>query len=388
MAGVQDILRPVTITKIVSRLAASYNTLLTFMGMQPGGPLERVVGGRDASYDIFNNVRTVGKLTAPGTPASRRARNPVGRVPFTFPRMHESMFLLAEEISNLRRIGGPSAERDLQAQDYIKRQMIMPAQRAANFRAAMVSGMMQNSLYAGADGQDWYLTFTSSGNLFQINSQLPSGNQNQLNMVYQISPESGSIYGANIIDVSWANSSANIPLHLSKMNAAMRKQSGVQLAHMWCDSITWNYVISNDYVASQAGIAESPFSTYQRVIGEGPDGTPLNEFLGVIKAVPWLTWHISDEVIDIGAVGSETPTQLIPANQCFGMPQPNALWTEMLLGSEPIAEYDNGPWQQKIGLSTWTKTTSNPTGWEVFTLDNALSVLEVPAAIVNPTVIF
>src|SRR5260221_34207 len=99
------------------------------MGMQPGGRLERRVGGRDAAYDIFNNVRTAGLGRAPGAPAGRRARNPVGRVPFTFPRMQERVFLLAEEITNLRRVGGPSAERDLAAADSPRRQMVPPAQR-------------------------------------------------------------------------------------------------------------------------------------------------------------------------------------------------------------------------------------------------------------------
>lgn len=386
MAGIQDILRPITITKVVSRLAAAVDPFLTYMGMEPGGRLERIVGGRDAAYDVFNNVRTVGKGRAPGTAAGRRARNPVGRVPFTFPRMHEEVWLLAEEISNLRRIGGPSAERDLTAQDYIRRQMIMPAQRAANFRLAMLFGMLKDQLYVATSGDDWYFTYTSSGSLFQLSQGMPAGNKTQLNMPGK--DGTTSLYGGNIIDVSWDNPSANIPLHLAKINAAFLAQYGGRLEDMGCRHQMWNNIINNDYIAQQAGIANSPFESFQRKVGEGPDGTPINAFIGKIRAAEWIDIHITDNGLELGAEGSETFTQHIDTNNVLFMPKPSPQIFEMLLGSEPIAEYDNGPWQTKIGLASWTKTSFNPTGWEVFTLDNALAVNYVPTSVAYGTVVF
>lgn len=386
MAGIQDILRPVTITKVVSRIAVAVDPFLAFMGMNPGGRLERIVGGRDASYDVFNNVRTVGLGRAPGTSAGRRARNPVGRVPFTFPRMHEEVFLLAEEISNLRRIGGPSAERDLTAQDFIRRQMVPPAQRAANFRMAMMFGMLKDQFYVGQTGSDWYFQYSSSGSLFQLNQNMPAGNKGQLNMTYQDGVT--SIYGANIIDIPWNNPSANIPYHLDQINAAFLKQYGGRLEHIVCNAAMWNNVVQNDYVASQAGIANPPFTQYEREVGEGPDGTPVNEFLGRITCKPWITFHITDNGLFLGAPGSEIFAPHVDNNMAIMMPGPRPENFEMLLGSEPIAEYENGPWQTKIGMSSWTKTSFNPTGWECFTLDNALPVNYNPTSVAYPTLVY
>jgi hypothetical protein len=47
-------------------------------------------------------------------------------------------------------------------------------------------------------------------------------------------------------------------------------------------------------------------------------------------------------------------------------------------GSEPIAEYDGGPESVRVGLSSWTKKTANPTATEVYILDNALPVAHDP----------
>ncbi len=383
MAAFQDILRPVTITKVVSRIAAAVDPFLLFMGMQPGGRLERPVGGRDAAYDIFNNVRTTGKGRAPATAAARRARNPVGRVPFTFPRLHEEVFLSYEEISNVRSIGGPSAVRDLAGEDFIRRQSVPPGQRAGNWRTAQMFGMLTDRLYVATSGDDWYFTYSPTGALYQISSQMPAGNKNQLNMVDQ---GGTSVYGSSIIDMPWENPSANIPLHLSRINVGFLRAWGGRLEHAVCNADTWMNVCNNDFVAQQGGIANTAFSEFTREVGQGPDGTPINAFLGRLRCAPWITWHITDNGLMLGPEGSETYQPHIEAGKVLFMGTPTEDNFNMLLGSEPIAEYDNGPIQQKMGLASWTKTSSNPTGWEMFTLDNALAVNYVPASTAYATV--
>lgn len=378
MASIHDILRPIVITKIVSQIAASSSRLLMSLGMGPGGPLERPVGGRSAQFDVFDNVRTVGAGRAPGAPAGTRARRPVNTVPFTFPRHFERVFIDAETVHNLRAIGGPASARDEAGQEYIRRQSIPPAQRLANWRTAMIVGMLRDSLHIVRDGDDWYPQYSSSGAMFQMNFGMPAGNKNQLNML-------GS---GNIIDVSWANPAANIPAQLLAINAAFEQIAGSNLARVYCNSNLWSKVIVNDYVAAGHGIANPPFRRFTRVMGERPDGKEVVEHVGELLSVPGVEFIIMDEGLEIGAPGSEAFTKHFPDENAAFLPNPNNDTFEMLLGSEPVAEYDNAPWQIKMGAASWSKTSFNPTGWEMFTLDNALPVPYVPKAYAWGTVVF
>jgi len=174
MAGsIQQILQPIVLTKVVSRQLAAERWILQFMGMEPGGRNESIMGhGRDGSYHVYNNTRKIAKGRAPGTAAAKSVRQGMGRVPFTYPRMHDSVSLLAEEIHNLGRIADPGM-RDQAGEDMIRRQTRTLAQKAGNWRAAAVMGMLRDELYIAEDGDDWYYTFTSAGSLSQINFQMP-----------------------------------------------------------------------------------------------------------------------------------------------------------------------------------------------------------------------
>lgn len=348
------------------------------MGMQPGGPNERFVGGRSAQYDVYNNVRGTALGSAPGTAASRRDRNPVDTIPFTFPRMHESVFIDYETVHNLRQVGGPASGRDEAGADYIKRQMTPLAQRASNWRTAMMVGMLRDSLYITKSGSSWYPNYTSAGSLFQINYQMPAGNKNQLNML-------GT---GNIIDASWASPGANIPGHIAAINAAFLNLCGSRLERIVLRSSMWQNILNNDYVTAQAGFASSPFTTYNRVVGTGPDGTPINEFFGKLVAFPWIEFIITDDGINIGAPGSETFSTHVESTGAMFLPANSPNYYEMLTGSEPIVEHDGGPVSVKQGLASWTAQRSNPSGWEGFALDNAMPCPYVPNAGAYGTVVF
>lgn len=378
MASIQEILRPITLTKTVSRIAASTQTVLSWMGMQPGGQNEVFYGhGREGTYHIFNHVRTAGLGRAPGTAAGRIARNPVARVPFVYARMHFEVSLLAEELHNLAKIDDPRM-RDEAGSTYIKMQMRSPGERAGNWRTQMVVGMLRDSLYIHESGDDWYFTYESSGGLTQVPFGMPSGNKDQLDM----------LGAGSIIDASWANAGANIPMHLGKINAAFQQLMGGRLTDIHCTFNVWDNVTSNDFVAAKAGIANAPFETFERKVGEGPDGTPINEYTGRLRIAPGVTWHISDDGLEIGAPGSEAFTKHWGDNNAVFMNSPASGIYSMYQGSEPIAEYDGGPETVRIGLSSWSKKTSNPTATEIFTLDNALPVNHIPASVAYGTVVF
>jgi len=378
MASIHQILQPITLTKVISRQMAAERWILQFMGMEPGGRNEEFYGhGRDGSYQVFNNTRQIGRGRAPGTAAAIAKRQTIGRVPITYPRMHEENPLLAEELHNLARIGDPRV-RDEAGAEMIRRQTGFLAQKAANWRAAQVFGMLRDSLYVSVSGDDWYFNFTSAGSLFQINHQMPAGNKTQLNM----------LGAGNIIDTSWDNPSADIPKHLNDIDAAFQQLYGGRLSNVICQGAIWQHIIKNDHVSSQAGIANTPFRRFERVVGTREDGSPLNVAVGELTCRPGVTFYITDEGLDLGTPGSETFTKYVGNNAAIFMPDPNVGTFSMQLGSEPIAEYDGGPKTVRVGLSSWSKESANPTVTELFVLDNALAINHVPNSVSYGTVVF
>lgn len=369
MAGsIHQLLQPITFTKVISRVAAASSQFLNFMGFQPGGPREMSYGhGREGSYSIFNNVRTVAIGTAPGAPAARRARNPMGKVPFTYPRMEQSLDLLLEEVNQFAKIDDPRT-RDVAGASYIQRQTGIMGQEAANWRTALTVGMLRDSLYVHELGQNWYPDYTSTSALYQINFQLPAGNKSQLNILDK--DDSTSINGSSIIDVPWSSPGANIPLHVNKVDAALFRRCGVHLKTVAVRTAMWDNITNNDFVTSGAGIANPPFTKFERQVGNNPDGSPFMAKFGTITKCPGIEFMINDEGVDLGNPASPTWTYHIEDNGAFFLPEiTNALF-EGLIAQEPIVEYDNGPISNKVGNASWSRLISEPSAYRCFNLDN------------------
>lgn len=378
MASYLDILRPQVLTQVVRQVVASADPILNFMGFQPGGSNERFMGhGREGAYHIYDDSRKVAKGRAPGTPAARSSKQPMKAVPFTYPRMHDSVSLLAEFFHNLGRIDNP-AQRDEAGRDMVMRQSATLMQKAANWRIAMTVGMLRDSLYFHEEGDDWFINYTSTNALGQYSFQVPSGNKTTLNMADRAGT---SVHGAAIIDVAWSSPGANIPLQFAKINQARSAQGVGPVKHVHLNSIVWQYVIANDYLAAQAGISNPPYTVYDRVAGTRPDGSPLHEYIGRFNALPGVDWHVTDEGLELWDAANDVYsfTKHFPDTMAVLMGEPNGSQKYTLYqGSEPIAEYDGGPQSVRVGLSSWTKSTANPTATEVYVLDNALAVPHDP----------
>ena len=378
MASIAQILQPITLTKVVSRQMAAEKWILQFMGMAPGGKHEEFFGhARTGSYQVFNNTRQIGRGRAPGVAAGTAKRNPIGQVPIVYPRMHEKIFMLAEDLTNLASIGDPRI-RDEAGATMIKRQTQFQAQKASNWRATQVFGMLRDELYVHTDGDDWTMNFTSTNAQFRINHQMPSGNTGQLDM----------LGAGNIILTSWNNPSAPIPGDLNGIDAAFQELYGGRLENIICTGAIWQNVISNDDVASQAGIANTPFRRFERMVGTREDGSPLNVSVGEITARPGLLWYITDEGLDLGAPGSETFTKYVGANEIIAMPSVDIGAFSFQLGSEPIAEVSGGPETVRVGLSAWSTKSADPTGTSIYVLDNGLAINHIPNSVAYGTVVF
>lgn len=386
MAAYLDILRPNVLTEVVKQVVASADPILNFMGFQPGGGNEKFYGhGREGLYHIFDDSRLAAKGRAPGAPAARSSKQPTKAVPFVYPRMHDSVSLLAEFFHNIGLITDP-VRRDEAGRDMIMRQTDVLNRKAANWRIAMTVGMLRDSLYMQQEGDDWLISYTSSSALHQINFRVPAGNKTQLNMTDR---SAVSVHGASILDIPWTSSGANIPLQFSKINQARAVQGVGPVRHVLINSIVWQYLINNDYLAAQAGIANPPYTTYQRQAGTRPDGSPLHEYTGAFNALPGITFHITDEGLELWDGSAFSFAKHVPDTMAIMLGEPiGSNKYTLYQGSEPIAEYDGGPETVRVGLASWSKKTSNPTSTEVYVLDNALTVPHDPYDLIVATINF
>ncbi len=360
--------------------AAASDWLLNLFGLQPGGTNEVNLGhGRVGAFNIYNNVRTVGKGRAPGSPAARSAPNIIGTVPFVYPRMHDSISLPAELMHNLGRIDDP-AQRDVAGQDMISRQTMTLAQKAANWRKAMLIGAMRDSLYLRTDGDSQYITYSSGGGAIQVNYQMPAGNKSQLNM----------LAAGNIIDASWATTTTRIPKHLMAINAAFQRLNGGHLAAVICGYTVWDYVLANDWVQEYHGTSNTPFLSFEVMDVElAPGRTMKNVLRAQLKSNPGVTFYVTDEGLDIGPEGSETFTKIVGDNNALFIGfEPGSDTISCYLGSEPIAEYDGAPEIVRYGLASWSVKRSNPTSTDLFVLDNSMIVNHVFDSVAYGTVVF
>jgi hypothetical protein len=381
MASFQNLLLPQTLTSVISQKAAVSDWLTATFGVAPGGKNVHYEGhGRTGFYHVYDHVRTVAQGRTPGTAAARRAINPMGRVTFTYPRMHDSMSMPAEWLHNLGQISNP-AMRDAAGADMIRRQTDTLGEMAANWRKVQLIGALRDSLYMVHDGDNTYFTFTDPGNGVRVNYQMPAGNKSQLDMLGD----------GNIIDVSWANAASNIPLHLMKINAGFQSLCGGHLSTVICRSAVWNYVIQNTAVKAIHGTSNAPFNYFARDAVETELAkTMKNVFKAKLNIMPDVDWYITDEVIELGQPGSETVTNMVGENNAIfcGTEPGDGKALCMYESGEPIAEYDGGPEEVKVGLNAWSVKRSNPTATEIYTLDNALVINYIPKANAYGTVVF
>ena len=381
MATLQAMLDPQVLTRVVSQVAATSDWLTAKFGVAPGGPNVIFEGhGREGQYNIYDHTRKIAQGRAPGTAAARSAQQGMGKVLFTYPRMHDSVSLLAEQIHNLGKIENP-AMRDIAGENMIKRQTNSIGEKAANWRKAQLIGAMRDSLYINKNGDDQYFTFAASTTGPRINFQMPAGNQSKLNM----------LGAGDIIDASWALNTTNIPLHIGKINAAFQQLCGGHLAAVMVDAVSWNRVITNNYVAAVHGTAGAPFMVLERdQLDPALGSTMKNTYVARLNVYPDIAWYVTDEGLDVGAPGSETFTKIIEAGYAsfIGFDPGNSDVLACYEGSEPIAEYDGGPEVVKAGLNSWSVKRANPTSTDIFYLDNALIVNHVPKSMAYGNIIF
>lgn len=357
----QQLLAPKTILQAISQLDLPGASLQRLFGWGAGGTNRARQSGRNFSYDIFNHTRKLASARGPGQAASRQAPQRVGHVQATFPRSSEAIPLLDEDLLNRRRIGGPSDELDEGGESYITRQEAYLAQRFTNLIEFQTAAMLRGSYSFDTVGDD--LRHGFSGGDTTVDFRIPAGNKDQLDMLGD----------GDLIAAVWSNASTDIPAQLQNINAAMVRLTGLGLAHVVLTGVGWQYVLNNTKVQTLGGAGRAPFETLRRV-GQG-------EFSAVLRAIPWITFHVIDYGLEVWDGSAETFTKLVEDDHAIFLPEPSPRWAQLIEGSEIVTEGPGGVRAERFGFHPYGYATHDPSGWELCAVYNGIPALYTPQAV-------
>lgn len=361
-----SLLQPHSVNERISRLRVINDTLQNRFGMQKGGPnVRQSPTGRRGAYDVFNDTREVATARMPGVTSATIARNPRGTVPFQIPRIAEKKPLLLEELSNLRPLGGPVNQIDERGKLFIADEEAICKQRITNAREFQVAAMLRGSYTYTLSGQDMIHGF--SGGSITVNYQIPAGNKTQLNM----------IGGGDIIGTSWANAAAPIITDLFQINAAFNQITGRGLKDVYITSVGWANVLANTQVSAQAGSVNQVFEFITK-----DDST--EEFTAKLKAVPWVTWHITDNGLNLNG----TFTKLIPDTAAVFVTDVGPQVVSYYECGEPVIAEFLRIEAYAQGEYYYYDLKGDPASYILFAIFNGLPVLKIPGSIAFGTVVF
>ncbi|GAA4441986.1 hypothetical protein [Bremerella cremea] len=376
------VLAPQRIMGVVKRVQSGRQSLARLLGFVGEEPNVVRPGGRHFSYDVFNGTRQLPRGIAPDGPRRLAPPQAVGNVTGTFPRLGETVPLLYEQMLNQRMLGGPSCELDQMGLSYIGRQEAYQAEKFLNFIEFQTAAMLRGKYYfAPAADQSYLHSWEPTGLPGEqlVDFRIPAGNRGQLNMLGD----------GEIVDASWdsqdgeGNYDADIPQQIFGINAALEALCGLPLEHLCMNSVTWNLMIKNQQIKSQAGIGNMPMQKIERTAG--------GHFTGLISSVPWVTIHIMDHVLEIeGPAGTFKQTKALADDHVYGMPSPSPAWVALGEGSEVVVE-GNSPeaiTAERHGQYAWATPSDNPAGYDLHQVYNGLPFLYVPGAIVDAEVVF
>jgi Phage major capsid protein E len=356
-----EILAPQTILQLVSQLSLPGTTLQRLFGWGFGGENVTRQSGRNFAYDVFDNTRRVATARVPGQAASRQAPQKIGSIAGVFPRAAESISLLDEDLLNRRYLGGSADELDAGGEAYITRQEAYLAQRFANLIEFQTAAMLRGTYAYSNDGDDLRHSFEDSP--IQVNFRIPDGNKGGLDM----------LGNGDILDAVWSDANTDIPEHLQQINSAMVQLTGMGLSHVVLTSQGWRNVINNTKVQQMGGSGNVVFETMKRI--------KSGEFRAVLRAFPWITFHVVDYGLDIWNGTSETFTKLIEDHCAAFFPEPTPRWVQYLEGSEIVTNGPNGYRAEHYGFYPYSYPKHDPSGWELCAVMNGIPALYTPSAV-------
>jgi hypothetical protein len=194
--------------------------------------------------------------------------------------------------------------------------------------------------------------------------------------------------GNTIIDLSWANAQANIPLHLEKFQQEQAFQTGFEIDYALYSQEIPSLLSTNDfcldYLARNPGFNEA-FVTR----GEDGRGTLPDGLFGIRRWIP------TNRVFYDDASGAHQ--QIFPANSLVLCPKPDQDWYEQVEGTTMVPTTFNATSDLAAALATATLKKGmygyglpqhNPFGVNLFYGDVFLAFVKNPDALWQLNVVF
>lgn len=379
------LLKPSFVRGVISRIRTPGNYLSQFFGFQIGGPNLNPVPGRQYTYDIYDNVRSVAGMRAPGVPAAKVAANPVGKVTVSLARSNESLPMDYEKLLYIRQIGQNAGTRDKQGLLYLDKQAKTLKQRAENLRETVVGSLFRGGKYSVIQsGDDWVPSYDLTGTYYDVDFKIPDTNK-LIGSSFAAGLTMGS--GGNIVTAAWSSASTDIPAQIDGISVGFQRLVGQPLRHCFCPRSVWRNVLQNDKIRQLAGTANKPYATYEMAMDKNPEGFTLGVFTATIDGVPNVLWHIYDgglEVHTVSSLNSGGPsgpapfTQILPDNYASFCIDYDGQWMTGIEGSELVKDNDIAPAVERSGFYAWMMERANPTTVEMLTLQNFGIELNTP----------
>ena len=360
-----------TIRRVVSQIKQPNNRFQKFYGMGIGGAHVTSPGGEQLGWDIFNNTRTIARgrtrASGPGTTHGQR----IGHVSAQSYRAHDKIHIEQSRLFRRRPLGQNWGNVDQRGQSYLTRQEAFMAQRYANNREFMISRMFRGGFGVLQDGDD-LIPVEKTGGTFDVDFQVPAGNLG-------VGPDKMGTGTGDIISASFDLAGTNIFQAHMDIDAASEKLSGYQIQNFWINSATASYYFQNTSLLDTVkGTANVLFNNFGYEGTKRPDGTETTDKIIIFKALPFLTFHIYDAVLDVNG----TETNILPDGALLGTPDPSSDWAEWMEGSEIVAENVMDPGTERYGFHPWLERTTQPAGWDLIGVDNGLPALYIPNSVV------
>jgi hypothetical protein len=355
------VLAPKTILQAISQMDLAGTSLQNLFGWGMRGTNRVQQSGRSFAFDVLNHTRKIATGRVPGQSASRQRPQKVSTTAGVFPRAAETINLLDEDLLNRRRIGGSVEELDHFGESYLTRQEAYLGQRFANLIEFQTAAMIRGSYSYNEDGDDLLHGFATGD--AAIDFLIPAGNRDQLDMLGD----------GDILDADWATAATDIPGHLAAINAAMVQLTGLGLSHVVLTSEGWQHIINNDKVQELGGSSNVVYESVRRAAA--------GEFTAIVKALPWITFHVVDYGLEVFDGTNETFMKLIEDDHAAFLPDPSPRWVQYLEGSEIVTEGPGGAKSEVYGFYPFAYPTHDPSGWDLCAVFNGIPALYLPEAL-------
>lgn len=351
------------IAQVRSTIKTPNSRISTWLGMNPGGAAEEPIGGRKASWDVFDRTREMASIRQPGRGPAKRALDPSSQKTAVFLRAFESYTILEDELFGMRDMGqGWNAPLDDRGQGIVRRQQLNFMQKFVNLREFATVGMLKGGFGVKRQNDEYIPVLKDAGD-FNIEFDIPADHAG------------GTYY--SIFSGNWHLAATDIPLELMNANAKAEELHGHPIRHIWCNTQTAMDMLTNTAMKALAGSVNTVFNQFTPDGPPSAEGIPSTEFVIVLRGLPHLTVHVYDG----GLIVDGSFVKFFPSNYALLLPSPTPEIFGIQLGSERVRRNQMDEGFQAMGLNQWLTPAIDPAGFEQKTLDAFLPIPYIPKTV-------